>query len=128
MSDTRTPGQIAYEAYCRCEYEPYMARADAPLTWGWALLLDSEHHAWDAAAQAVLEATQAPSTFLYRYRLGQQVRWACEPEAVWRITYRASHEDRADGLRLYYGIRSEGSSSIRMAEECELSRVEIPHA
>jgi hypothetical protein len=50
-----TPGQIAYEAYCRCEYGPYMARADGPLTWGWSLLLDSERAAWDAAAQAVLE-------------------------------------------------------------------------
>jgi hypothetical protein len=58
MTDSPTPGQICYAAYCRCEYGPYMARADAPLTWGWALLLDSERAAWEAAAQAVLAMQQ----------------------------------------------------------------------
>ena len=54
MPDTPTPGQVNYEAYCRCEYGPSMARQEGPLTWGWSLLLDSEQAAWEAAAQAVL--------------------------------------------------------------------------
>jgi len=47
MSDTPTPGQIAYEAYC----------ATLDHTWtkpAWRHLAPEIHRAWDAAAQAVL--------------------------------------------------------------------------
>lgn len=115
-----TPGQTAYAAFWDTLFTP-----DFYEPWGTLPPLDQAR--WEAAAQAVREATHG-ETFLYRYRLGQQVRWACEPEAVWRITYRASHEDRREGLRLYYGIRHEGSRLIRMAEESELSIEEHSHA
>lgn len=47
-NDTPTPGEVAYEAYCRVTYGAAAHPADyATLTWG-------QQAAWEAAAQAVL--------------------------------------------------------------------------
>ena len=53
MTDNLTPGQIAYAAYRqRLQRGPH---ALVP----WALLARRHQHAWEAAAQAVLDAWQA---------------------------------------------------------------------
>jgi hypothetical protein len=49
MSETITPGQIAYEGYMRVHVGTGQA-----VTWGYALLEPHERDAWEAAAQAVL--------------------------------------------------------------------------
>ena len=51
MPDTRTPGQIAYEAYLRCWNIPGLRT--------WHEEPRGQQRAWEAAAQAVL-AMQAP--------------------------------------------------------------------
>ena len=53
MSDTptRTPGQIAYQAYWRICAPKVSAAMTAQI---WSALSPTTHAAWDAAAQAVL--------------------------------------------------------------------------
>jgi hypothetical protein len=52
MSDTRTPGQLCYEAYCALTPRLYpTARLMA-----WDEMLPVEHRAWEAAAEAVITA------------------------------------------------------------------------
>jgi hypothetical protein len=51
MTDTPTPGQICYEVYRRAHFGTRHAVA-----WGYAMLEPHERDAWEAAAQAVLDA------------------------------------------------------------------------
>jgi hypothetical protein len=51
MSDTKTPGNIAYEAY-RAIIMPARGLPDGGLPWEWQN--DHEQAAWEAAAQSVL--------------------------------------------------------------------------
>jgi hypothetical protein len=53
MSDTPTPGQIAYEAFMRAALAS-LAAQEAIMPWESPLFLASERACWEAAAQAVL--------------------------------------------------------------------------
>jgi hypothetical protein len=53
MTDTPTPGQIAYEAYMRASL-PSRAEQETIMPWESPLFLASERAAWNAVAQAVL--------------------------------------------------------------------------
>jgi len=55
MSDTRTPGQIAYEAAWKVHEELYPKAHRTP----WRQLHPAHKRGWEAAAQAVLDARQA---------------------------------------------------------------------
>jgi hypothetical protein len=53
LSDTQTPGQIAYYAYCQSIYSDQAHPAD------YSSLAHGARAAWEAVAEAVLDAWQA---------------------------------------------------------------------
>ena len=55
MSDTPTPGQVAYEAAWRVHEELYPKAHRTP----WRELHPAHKRGWEAAAQAVLDAARA---------------------------------------------------------------------
>jgi len=55
MSDTPTPGQVAFEAY-RAVAMPVSGFPDGGMPWAWQRA--EEQAAWEAAAQAVLAQKQ----------------------------------------------------------------------
>jgi hypothetical protein len=99
MPDTRTPGQLCYDAYEAALPE----RAYFPAV-AWREIHAERQRAFDAAAAAVRlmykdelaaawqagvgpgqaqEATPAPP---FRFAVGQRVTWDDAPEAVWQIS------------------------------------------
>ena len=56
MAEPRTPGQIGYEAYWHVRQMPTLR--------GWADLPSYQQFAWEAAAQAVLDAFLSSATRL----------------------------------------------------------------
>jgi len=109
MTDTPTPGQIAYEAYMRTLALGGVRHG--PPTWRHLTVLHQE--AWEAAAQAVRDHADFPPLDLgrreedtprFRFALGQYVRCTSAPAQRWEIWWRACREEPG---RTYtdYGVR-----------------------
>jgi hypothetical protein len=90
MTDTPTPGQLAYESWWR-------AFGDAPpLIDAYTALTPRAQQAWEAAAQAVLGARHA-----FRFAVGHIVTWDDAPGALWQIIERRQHEGVTTIWRTY---------------------------
>jgi hypothetical protein len=100
MDDTRTPGQIGYEAY-RLVVLPTAGRAHLP---PWTHLPALSRAGWEAAAQAVLTMQEEEDTF--RFTVGQCVTWDEAPGAFWEVAERLTQPCHLYALLPAAGDRS----------------------
>ena len=111
-----TPGQRAYEAYCRVTYGHAAHPAD------YHTLERGPRAAWEAAARA---GHQEPPGV--QFRVGQHVRRTLDPEHIWEILWRSVHEEAAM-TSLAYGLRLVDPASTfhpcRMSDGSDLTPVE----
>lgn len=99
MPDTPTPGQLAYETYCRAMYDTLIVP--------WRTVLPASKCAWEAAAQAVLDDDSDGRDTVrahFRYAIGDRLRLAGTAPGPWIVRSRRWIEREVLGPYAEYGL------------------------